>query len=114
MTNEQILSKASYPRPDFVRENWMSLDGEWEFSLSSQLKYSFPDSYQDRSLPGKITVPFCCGCKASGVNCTDYESEVYYARTFTVNEQILSGEVMLKFGAVDYCCDVWLNGSHIG
>lgn len=114
MTNEQILSKASYPRPDFVRENWTSLDGEWEFSLSSQLKYSFPDSYQDRSLPGKITVPFCCGCKASGVNCTDYESEVYYARTFTVNEQILSGEVLLKFGAVDYCCDVWINGSHIG
>lgn len=114
MSNQQILDKANYPRPDFVRKNWMSLDGEWEFSLSSQLKYSFPDAYQDRPLPEKITVPFCCTCKASGTGCTDYADEVYYARTFTVSEQALSGEVLLKFGAVDYCCDVWINNSHIG
>lgn len=114
MPNEQIRSKASYPRPDFIRKNWMSLDGEWEFSLPSQLKHSFPDGYQDRPLPENITVPFCCTCKASGINCTDYVNKVYYARTFTVSEQDLIGEALLKFGAVDYRCDVWINGSYIG
>lgn len=114
MSNDQILNKASYPRPDFIRKAWISLDGEWEFSLPSQLKHSFPDSYQDRALPAKITVPFCCACRTSGINCTDYVSKVYYARTFTVSQQDLSGEVLLKFGAVDYRCDVWINGSYIG
>ncbi len=114
MSNEQIQSKANYPRPDFIRKNFMPLDGEWEFSFPAGLTHHFPDDYQNRPLPDRITVPFCCSCRASGINCTDYVSEVYYARTFTVSEQPLLGEVLLKFGAVDYFCDVWVNGSHIG
>lgn len=25
------MLREDYPRPQFVRQNWMSLNGEWEF-----------------------------------------------------------------------------------
>ena len=26
-------SRLEYPRPDFVRDSWLSLNGEWDFRL---------------------------------------------------------------------------------
>lgn len=31
MTNQ--LMRGEYPRPQFVREKWASLNGEWEFAF---------------------------------------------------------------------------------
>ena len=28
-----VLHREEYPRPDFIREDWQSLDGVWEFSF---------------------------------------------------------------------------------
>lgn len=114
MPDKQILEKAGYPRPDFVRRNFMSLDGEWEFAFLSQLGRPFPEGCLDRPLPGNITVPFSYTCKASGIGCPDHEDCLCYGRDLVVSEEDLSGQVLLKFGAVDYCCDVWINGSHVG
>lgn len=114
MPDKRILEKADYPRPDFVRRNWASLDGEWEFSYLSQLDRPFPEGYRKRPLPGKITVPFSYTCKASGIGSTDHKDCLCYARNLNISEECLSGEILLKFGAVDYCCDVWINNSHAG
>ena len=27
----QSIPRPGYPRPDFVRESWINLNGEWEF-----------------------------------------------------------------------------------
>ena len=26
-----VIPRSEYPRPDFVREKWQNLNGEWEF-----------------------------------------------------------------------------------
>ena len=31
--NMQNIPRAEHPRPDFVRPDWMNLNGEWEFAF---------------------------------------------------------------------------------
>lgn len=95
--NEE-LNRADFPRPDFIRKNWMSLNGEWAFGFDKEM------------LNEKIRVPFCYQSQASGIGIKDYHETVFYSRTFELTEEQLNGEVLLKFGAVDYECHIWLNG----
>ena len=30
------MSREEYPRPQFERENWLSLNGEWQFAFDDQ------------------------------------------------------------------------------
>lgn len=108
------LEKANYPRPDFIRRDWMSLDGKWEFAFPDQITGAFPQEYKDSSLPSDILVPFCYSAAASGIGCAPSYEEVYYARSFSINSRQLTGEVLLKFGAVDYLCRIWINETYIG
>lgn len=111
---QTILEKAAYPRPDFIRESWLSLDGDWEFSLPEQPDSSFPHGYIDTPLPQKTLVPSCCNSKASGQNCSGYHESVHYARSLHITKEQLVGEILLHFGAVDYMCDIWINSVHVG
>ena len=51
---------SDYPRPGLVRERWMSLNGEWELSVS-------PEGRSDELRRERITVPFCPESLLSGV-----------------------------------------------
>lgn len=44
---EQTIPRPEFPRPDFVRNEWETLNGTWEFS--------FEEPVFDR----QIQVPFC-------------------------------------------------------
>ena len=49
--NNKIIPRGEYPRPQFVRDLWMSLNGEWDFSFESSefdLKIQVPYAYQSR------------------------------------------------------------------
>ena len=100
------IPRNEYPRPDFARENWMSLNGEWDFSIGS-------DSF-DR----KITVPFACESELSGVGDAGFHPVVWYRRKFSVPKAMQDKQLLLHFGAVDYSCRVWVNGvavkEHVG
>jgi hypothetical protein len=45
-----------------------------------------------------------------------YHGVAWYWHTFTVTQLPAAGEdrMLLRFGAVDYLADVWLNGTHLG
>ena len=43
-----------------------------------------------------------------------YEDGVWYRRTFTVPESLQTRTALLKFLAVNYIADVWLNGNYLG
>ena len=91
----------SYPRPDFIREKWVDLNGSWEFSFDVP---SF-----DRS----IEVPFCYQCQASGIAESSEHNVVWYRRTFSA-EKKAGTRLLLHFGAVDYKAQVWVNGVYLG
>ena len=50
-----------YPRPQLVREQWRSLNGQWDFQIISEDK-AWPEQFSN-----KITVPFCVESELSGV-----------------------------------------------
>ena len=97
-----IDGRSRFPRPDFIREHWESLDGVWAFS--------FDRPVFDR----EITVPFCYQSEKSGIGETDDHEEVWYRRTFSVSQKDLTGRLLLHFGAVDYLCEVFINGKKAG
>ena len=56
---ENVLSE--YPRPQFSRNNWLNLNGLWDYSITPKNEAE-PNAYQ-----GKILVPFCVESALSGV-----------------------------------------------
>ena len=95
------IPRPEYPRPDFQRENWLPLNGEWDFS--------FDEPIFDR----KILVPFACETKLSGIHDTNFHNAVWYRRSFSLPESMRDRQVLLHFGAVDYTCRLWVNGQFI-
>ena len=76
-----------YPRPNFRRSRWVSLDGEWEFGAG-----------ETESFDRKILVPFCPQSSLSGIGDPSPGDVVWYRRRFDAPE----GEpLLLHFGAVD-------------
>ncbi len=92
-----------YPRPQFVRDSYINLNGSWKYVIKSA-----------PSLPLRlmvdITVPFSPETEISGVNRpvgpNDY---LFYQKKFTLPEGFNKGRVFLNFGAVDQVTTVFLN-----
>lgn len=99
---------AEYPRPQFVRDSYINLNGKWkcEFSSSAEL----PKDYTRY-----ITVPFSPEAPLSGVNYTLKPGEyLHYERAFEITEDFNKGRVFINFGAVDQIAAVYVNGHEVG
>lgn len=110
----ETMPRAEHPFPQFVREDWTSLNGTWDFAFDfncSGLERGFGKSTE---FPDKILVPFCPESKLSGIGYTDFIPAVWYHRTINITSEQLKGKVYLHFGAVDYECLVFVNGTEAG
>ena len=98
-----------YPRPIMERENWVNLNGLWNYAITS-VGSSMPQNYE-----GEILVPFAVESALSGVGRTvGAGNELWYERSFTVPSAWKGKRVMLNFGAVDWKCEVWVNDIKVG
>lgn len=95
---------SSYPRPQFVRQEWQSLDGFWQYAFSPTAN---PASV---NWLGEIRVPFPPESPLSGVHDPSFHPLVWYRCIFLVPQAWQGQRLMLHFGAVDYSAQVWLNG----
>jgi len=106
--------RPEYPRPQFVREPWINLNGEWEFEFDDD-NVGLGQGWNDgRTLARRITVPFAYQTKLSGIDDKTIHERVWYARTFLVPPEWEHSDVLLNFGAVDYEATVWINGREVG
>lgn len=115
MAHSASVPRPEYPRPGFVRPEWLNLNGEWQFEIDHG-KSGKERGYSEKGheLTGKITVPFCPESRLSGVGYTDFMAAVWYKREFTLPENWTAGRTLLHFGAVDYMAEVWVNGISAG
>ena len=106
-----MIYRTEHPKPQFEREAWENLNGEWQFEIdrgnSGAARGLFADTV---TLSGKINVPFCPQSSLSGVADRDFMNSVWYRRTFEITDEQLKGIVRLHFGAVDYKATVYVNG----
>lgn len=108
-----VIPRSEYPRPQFVREQWLCLNGEWQFEVDQG------DSGMDRGLVNRdlqdtITVPFCPESKLSGIENHDYYNAVWYRKQVTIPSEWTGKRILLNFQAVDYDTTVWVNGVEVG
>ena len=105
------IPRKEYPRPQFERENWLNLNGEWAFEMDNGRSGEARGLYQEgAALADKILVPFCPESELSGIGHKDFMYGVWYKRTVSLTEAQLSGRAVLHFGAVDYHCKTYVNG----
>ncbi|MDQ0873936.1 beta-galactosidase/beta-glucuronidase [Paenibacillus sp. V4I3] len=108
MTNQP---RAEYPRPQFVRDSWITLNGEWEFEFDDDRVGSKEKWHLgDRKLSKTIQVPFAFQSKLSGIGSNEFHDVVWYRRDLTLPEAFQNKRILLHFGAVDYEASVWVNG----
>lgn len=93
--------RKEYPRPDFEREQWECLNGAWEFRF-------------DKEEWRTIEVPFSFQSKMSGIDDNRMCDYITYRREITVPKEWGEKRVLLHFGAVDYVCNVFIEGQLVG
>ncbi|MCR4957999.1 MAG: beta-galactosidase [Prevotella sp.] len=97
-----------YPRPQMVRDEWLNLNGLWDYAINT--KRTIPTEWD-----GQILVPFPVESSLSGVmRMLDKNNFLWYQRTFTVPAEWQGREILLNFGAVDYQARVYVNGNAVG
>ncbi len=100
------LLRNEYPRPQFKRNSFFNLNGEWDFKIADGDNVIFD---------GTINVPFAPESKLSGIERRIKKgSKLYYSRTFVLPENFAKDKTVLHFGAVDQKCEVYLNGKFLG
>ncbi len=119
---DQAIGAASplpeYPRPMLARDEWISLNGPWEYAIVASLG-ALADEERPSSYDGQITVPFAIETVASGVvGALDADETLFYRRLVEFPKHWAGRRVALNFEAVDYEAVVWadgvLAGRHIG
>ncbi len=113
-----MIPRNEHPNPQFQRENWLNLNGEWDFEFdfgNSKLQTGIIDREEWER---KIVVPFCPESKLSGIEYIDFIPAVWYRKNVNITAEQLKGRVFLHFGAVDYHARIFINkkeaGSHKG
>lgn len=103
-----------HPRPDFMRSEWLNLNGQWSFALDS-LDVGMKENWQsgETPFPLTITVPFSWAAPLSGIGRKDVHN-AWYARDISVPSAWKDKRVYLVIGASDCVTTVWLNGVRVG
>lgn len=115
---KDVLEKApylsEYPRPQFQRNSYLSLNGIWDFALSK--KDVPPEEYFD-----KVNVPFAVESPLSSVNkLVEPDDFLFYHRIITLPKGFTDGKefLLLHFEGVDQSCEVYLDehlvAKHVG
>ena len=112
------IPRPEYPRPTLVRgeESWLNLNGKWEFA------FDFGNSGRERKMweaekyEKEILVPFVPESKLSGIEYVDFIPACWYRRTVELPKEWNreAGRVLIHFGAVDYYCEIRINGNFAG
>ncbi len=108
------LPRAEYPRPQFERESWINLNGEWTYSMDFGKTGSDRNWKSSQGFDQKIIVPFCPESSLSGVGYTDFIPCIWYQRFITIPSDWEGKRVLLHFGAVDYEAHIYIDGKKAG
>lgn len=98
-----------YPRPQLKRDNWINLNGQWDYAITN-MSEEIPVEFD-----GKILVPFPVESALSGVKkIVGDDKYLWYRTEFELNKTNIDNKWILNFGAVDWETTVYVNGKIVG
>ena len=103
---ENILPE--YPRPQMVRNNWLNLNGLWQFKIAQE---NDPAPF-GIDLMSEILVPFPVESPISGI--MEHHSRFFYRNTFNLPAEWSGQDIILNFEASDWETEVYINGTSVG
>ena len=108
------IPRPEYPRPQFVRDPWLNLNGTWTYAFDPgksgmQRGFAHSEGFDD-----EIVVPFCPESRLSGVHHVDFIEMMWYHRAIEVPPDWDGKRILLHFGGVDYESEVFLDGQSVG
>lgn len=135
--NTRFLPHPKHPRPQLTRPgfetsstsdvlvkySWISLNGFWDYSVTTVGEASSPAAAAKLGWAGKIRVPFPLEshlANVGGHRQLEPGQYLWYRRSFRVGSPAPTGpkasrlRYFLNFEAVDYACVVWVNGVAVG
>ncbi|HHF51986.1 MAG TPA: beta-glucuronidase, partial [Candidatus Aminicenantes bacterium] len=96
------VPRPEHPRPQFFRDSWLNLNGEWSFAFDFGVSGKQQGFQNSTRFDKTIIVPFCPESKLSGVEHKDFINALWYQRDITIPESWKGEKIILHFGAVDY------------
>ncbi len=103
----------NYPRPQFVRSDWLNLNGKWKFvfdddNIGEEKAFfkNFPKSIE-------ILVPFTYETKMSGIHDETVHENIWYSNTIKLNTHD-NKRTILHFEGSDFITKIWINGNYVG
>ena len=114
--------RKEYPRPELVRENWIDLNGEWDFAFdfADTLVQQHPltsDKHDviyaiEKDFPLRIRVPFCPESELSGIGHKNFIVACWYRKTVRLQKHA-GKRWLLHFEAAYYRTHVFVNGKPV-
>ncbi|WP_330695242.1 glycoside hydrolase family 2 protein, partial [Lacrimispora sp.] len=110
-----LCYQKDYPRPQFVRRDWINLNGIWDFDFDDENKGEVQCWYEGLHTEKEICVPFTYETKKSNIHDEGVHHFVWYGRKFQAEKEKLSGnKLFLHFEGSDFLTKVWINGQFAG
>ena len=114
MSTNSAIPRPEYPRPQFVREPWLNLNGTWTHTFDPGMSGVERGFAASSGFDGQIVVPFCPESRLSGVGHTDFIECMWYHRQIRVPQEWAGRRILLHFGGVDYECEAFIDGRSVG
>lgn len=108
------IPRNEHPRPDRKRNDWINLNGQWDFEIDNAMVGVEKKFFTRESLDTKITVPFSPESVLSGIGITDFINAVWYRRDLDIPSEWKGKRVILHIDACDYATTVYVNGQFVG
>ena len=110
---QEKIPLPEHPRPDFERNEWLNLNGNWDFEFDKNDKGISEKWFAGKKAFTKtISVPFPWGSPLSGVK--DEADIAWYSKNINVKPAWKNKRVFVTIGASDWKTTVWLDGVELG
>ena len=101
-----------YPRPRFVRDEFINLNGTWEYKIVQDISANILPA----DMNGEILVPFSPESFLSGVEKRLLPDQIlWYKKVLPpLKRKHANSRFLLHFGAVDQFAEIYVNSSFVG